>query len=99
VVAALFMRRNGGNMNGNREIVKEKIEPKEQVLKGMDLRIAELNTEIVAAINKANLPAKVLEYTFAEYLNLMRSKAQVAVAEQQKAYEEEVKKNEEIHKS
>ncbi|MDF2908246.1 MAG: hypothetical protein K0R34_3567 [Herbinix sp.] len=86
-------------MNGNREIAKDKNEQKEEIVKGMDLRIAELNTDIVTAINKANLPAKVLEYAFTEYLNLMRSKASMAVAEQQKAYEEEVKKNEEIHKA
>jgi hypothetical protein len=86
-------------MNGNREIMKEKNEQKEDIVKGMDLRIAELNADIVAVVNKSNLPAKVLEYTFAEYLNLMRSKANMAVAEQQKAYEEEVKKNgKEIHK-
>ncbi len=84
-------------MNTNRSIVKP--EPKEEIVKGMDLRIAELNNDIVEAINKANLPAKVLEYILADYLNLMRSKAATAVAQQQEAFEEEVKEHgKEIHK-
>lgn len=56
-------------------------------VKGMDLRIEELNADIVAAINKANLPAKVLTYVFADFLNLMKSKSDMAVAQQLKDYE------------
>ncbi len=84
-------------MNQNRSIVNPK--PEEEIVKGMDLRIAELNNDIVEAINKANLPAGVLKYIFADYVNLMRSKEAAAVAQQQEAFEEEVKKHgKEIHK-
>ena len=85
-------------MNGNRSIVKDKPEQREEIVKGQDLRIVELNNDIVTAINKANLPAKVLEYIFNDFLNLMRSRGAEAVAKQQNDYEEEVKKHgEEIH--
>jgi hypothetical protein len=56
-------------------------------VKGMDLRIEELNADIVAAINKANLPAKVLAYVFADFLNLMKAKADAAVMQQKQEYE------------
>lgn len=59
-----------------------------EIVKGMDLRVAELNEDIIAAINKANLPAKVLVYVFADYLNLMKAKADAAVMQQQKEYSE-----------
>lgn len=77
-------------MNENQENGEN--EPGDVIIKGMDLRIVELNTDIVAAINKANLPAKVLEYVFADYLNVMRSKASAAVADQMETYQKEVDK-------
>ena len=78
-------------MNGNRDIVKDKADPGNEIVKGMDLRVAELNEDIIAAINKANLPAKVLVYVFADFLNLMKGKADMATAQQKKEYDEAMK--------
>lgn len=70
-----------------------------EIVKGMDLRVAELNEDIIAAINKANLPAKVLVYVFADFLNLMKNKADTAVMQQQKEYSEAQKGVEQDGKS
>jgi hypothetical protein len=78
-------------MDGNRDIVKDKTVPEKEIVKGMDLRMAELNDDIITAINKANLPAKVLVYVFTDFLNLMKNKSNAAVSQQKKEYDEALK--------